>query len=162
MAKVKVKKVIDGDTFEAPRKKFYRLAEVNAPEKETKAGKKAKEYTQRALGERPRSPMPHFNLAFFALKDRIYKEALDEYKKIRINEKVNIIEIIAFLEKELEQYPDNLGFLFATGYLNFKYADEERGIEQLSDFLAQATKNKKFDYSPLIKEAKNLVEENKN
>lgn len=123
---------------------------------------KAKEYTQRALEVRPRSPLPHFNLAFFALKDRIYKEALDEYKKIRINEEVNIIEIIAFLEKELEQYPDNLGFLFATGYLNFKYADEERGIEQLSGFLAQATKNKEFDYSPLIKEAKNLVGENKN
>lgn len=119
---------------------------------------KAKEYTQKVLEFTPRNPLPHFNLAFFALKERRYGDALDEYKKIRINEEVTILEIIAFLLRELEENPDNLGFLFASGWLNFKYADEEMGIEQLSDFLDQASRDTKFDYSILIKEAKNLVE----
>lgn len=41
--KVKVKKVIDGDTFEGPRKQFYRLSNVNAPEKGARKFKDAKD-----------------------------------------------------------------------------------------------------------------------
>jgi len=42
MAKIKVKKVIDGDTFQAGNR-FFRLAGVNAPEKRERGFKKAKE-----------------------------------------------------------------------------------------------------------------------
>lgn len=43
MAKIKVKKVIDGDTFQDTRNRFYRLAEVNTPEKRKRGYQKAKE-----------------------------------------------------------------------------------------------------------------------
>ena len=43
MKKITVKKVRDGDTFRGPRDKFYRLAEVYAPEKGQKGYKRAKE-----------------------------------------------------------------------------------------------------------------------
>jgi endonuclease YncB( thermonuclease family) len=43
MTKIKVKKIIDGDTFQSTRGGFYRLADVNAPEKREKGYQKAKE-----------------------------------------------------------------------------------------------------------------------
>lgn len=43
MAKIKVKKVLDGDTFRSTRGGFFRLAEVDAPEKREPGYKKAKE-----------------------------------------------------------------------------------------------------------------------
>lgn len=131
---------------------LFEYIERNIPE--------AKKYTQKVLKITPRSPLPHFNVAFFALREERYEDALDEYKKIRINEEVNILEIIEFLEKELEKHPDNLGFLFASGWLNLKYADEEMGAEQLNNFLDQldqADKNTKYKYSVLIREAGDLI-----
>ena len=41
--RVKVKKVIDGDTFEDTRHRFFRLAQVDAPEKKERGYNKAKE-----------------------------------------------------------------------------------------------------------------------
>ena len=40
---IKVKKVIDGDTFQDSRNRFYRLADVDAPEKTERGYKAAKE-----------------------------------------------------------------------------------------------------------------------
>ena len=40
---IKVKKVIDGDTFQDSRNRFYRLANVDAPEKRERGYKSAKE-----------------------------------------------------------------------------------------------------------------------
>lgn len=42
MAKIKVKKVIDGDTFQDSRNRFFRLAEIDAPEKKERNYNKAK------------------------------------------------------------------------------------------------------------------------
>ena len=43
MAKIKVKKVLDGDTFQSTRGGFFRLAGVDAPEKRERGYQKAKE-----------------------------------------------------------------------------------------------------------------------
>ena len=43
MTKLKVRKVIDGDTFQGERNQFYRLANVDAPEKRERGYQKAKE-----------------------------------------------------------------------------------------------------------------------
>ena len=43
MAKINVKKVVDGDTFQSTRGGFFRLANVNAPEKRERGYQKAKE-----------------------------------------------------------------------------------------------------------------------
>ena len=49
MPKVKVKKVIDGDTFQTERGRFIRLAEVEAPELEERGGKKAKQELEKLI-----------------------------------------------------------------------------------------------------------------
>ncbi|KKO02863.1 hypothetical protein LCGC14_0103130 [marine sediment metagenome] len=43
MTKIKVKKITDGDTFQGTRGGFYRLANVDAPEKRERGYQKAKE-----------------------------------------------------------------------------------------------------------------------
>lgn len=43
MAKIKVKKVIDGDTFQDTRNRFFRLTGVYAPDKRERGYQKAKE-----------------------------------------------------------------------------------------------------------------------
>lgn len=43
MGRVKVKKVLDGDTFQSTRGGFFRLAEVGAPEKRERGYQKAKQ-----------------------------------------------------------------------------------------------------------------------
>lgn len=47
---IKVKKVIDGDTFQDSRNRFYRLAEVDAPEKKERGYKGAKAALQNMIG----------------------------------------------------------------------------------------------------------------
>lgn len=47
---IKVKKVIDGDTFQDSRNRFYRLAEVDAPEKKERGYKSAKAALQNMIG----------------------------------------------------------------------------------------------------------------
>ncbi len=43
MARVNVKKVLDGDTFQDTRNRFFRLAEIDTPEKRERGYKLAKE-----------------------------------------------------------------------------------------------------------------------
>ena len=47
---IKVKKVIDGDTFQDSRNRFYRLADVDAPEKHERGFKTAKTALQNMIG----------------------------------------------------------------------------------------------------------------
>lgn len=47
---IKVKKVIDGDTFQDSRNRFYRLADVDAPEKHERGFKMAKSALQNMIG----------------------------------------------------------------------------------------------------------------
>jgi endonuclease YncB( thermonuclease family) len=47
---IKVKKVIDGDTFQDSRNRFYRLTEVDAPEKKERGYKSAKVALQNMIG----------------------------------------------------------------------------------------------------------------
>lgn len=42
MVKIKVKKILDGDTFQSTRGGFFRLAKVDAPEKRERGYQKAK------------------------------------------------------------------------------------------------------------------------
>ena len=50
MCRKKVKKVIDGDTFQDSRNRFYRLADVDAPEKHKRGFKSAKTALQNMIG----------------------------------------------------------------------------------------------------------------
>ena len=50
VTKVKVKKVIDGDTFQDNRSRFFRLASVDAPDKGERGYQKAKETLDKFIG----------------------------------------------------------------------------------------------------------------
>ncbi len=49
MTRVNVKKIIDGDTFEDTRHRFFRLANVDAPEKKERGYNRAKEILQNMI-----------------------------------------------------------------------------------------------------------------
>ena len=46
MERTKFKKIIDGDTFQGSHNKFFRLADIDAPEKRERGYQKAKEDLQ--------------------------------------------------------------------------------------------------------------------
>lgn len=120
-------------------------------------GKKddARFHTKRAWRIIPGHPLPRLNKAFFFLCDKKYELALKQYKKIEYVGDTNIIDVVEFLEKEFEKYPNNLGFLFAVGWLNFHYADQIRGINQLEEFLKQSCADSK--YATLVVEYQKIL-----
>lgn len=48
--KVKVEKVVDGDTFQDTRSRFFRLANVDTPEKKERGYQKAKDTLEKLIG----------------------------------------------------------------------------------------------------------------
>ncbi|MHA1371613.1 MAG: thermonuclease family protein [Promethearchaeota archaeon] len=52
MAKIKVKKIIDGDTFQDTNSNFFRLANINTPEKKEPGYKKAKGILDQFIGDK--------------------------------------------------------------------------------------------------------------
>lgn len=95
----------------------------------------AKRFAHRAKEANPSSNINRFNEAFFALEEEDFTKVLNMYKKIKnIPEEMgNILQVTTFLESEYDNTA-NLSMLFASGYLNFYYADKERGIELLNSF----------------------------
>ncbi len=49
MVKVKVKKIIDGDTFQSTKNEFFRLSGIDTPEKRKRGYQKAKETLERFI-----------------------------------------------------------------------------------------------------------------
>ncbi len=83
MAKIKVEKVLDGDTFQSTNEKFYRLAGVNAPEKGKRGYKKAKE-TLKSLIEGEELIIKEVGMSY----GRIVVEARKPGEKTSINTKM--------------------------------------------------------------------------
>lgn len=48
--KIKVKKVVDGDTFRDTRNRFFRLADIDTPEKRERGYQKAKDTLENLIG----------------------------------------------------------------------------------------------------------------
>lgn len=48
--KIKVKKVVDGDTFQDTRNRFFRLADIDTPEKRERGYQKAKDTLENFIG----------------------------------------------------------------------------------------------------------------
>lgn len=48
--RIRVKKTVDGDTFQDTRNRFFRLADVNSPEKKELGYQKAKETLDKFVG----------------------------------------------------------------------------------------------------------------
>ncbi|CAN5228885.1 hypothetical protein BH09PAT2_BH09PAT2_09160 [soil metagenome] len=103
----------------------------------------------------PGNNMTRCNWAFFRFYDRQFDAGLRAYRKIVDLETANAIQVCDFLENEFDKNPTNYGLLFAFAWMNIHFADEERGILKMREFIKKA--KTKGEYSNLIKEAKMLV-----
>ena len=85
----------------------------------------------------PRHPCTIFDQAFFYILDKQYNLAAKRYKKL---ETCNVdglmaFEVVFFLEEEYKKNKMEIGFLFAAGYVNFKFVEhKEIGLRQLRQF----------------------------
>ena len=52
MTKIRVKKIIDGDTFQDTRNRFFRLAGIDTPEKRKRGYSKAKETLENMISKK--------------------------------------------------------------------------------------------------------------
>lgn len=116
---------------------------------------KARYHTKRAWRIRPGHPLPRFNMAFFNFYDRKFEQGLRRYKKIKDETATNVVDVVEFLEREYEKVPDNLGLLFASGWLNVKFVDQLRGIDKLKEFLSKSKGN--GEYALLTEEAQKVL-----
>lgn len=81
--KIKVKKIIDGDTFQDTHNRFFRLANVDAPEKTKRGYQKAKQSLTKLINEEKlliNKKGTSYN--------RIVVDARKQGEKITINEKM--------------------------------------------------------------------------
>jgi hypothetical protein len=70
----------------------------------------------------------------------------------------NTLEVALFLEDESKKRKDNLGFLFAAGFVNYHFADKRRGKLKLKNFIKKVDKQKvRREYSPLFITAERTI-----
>lgn len=116
---------------------------------------KARHHTNRADSLIPNNPLSIINKAFFAILDRKFEKAVHFYNKLtQLKDwtmSCNTLEVILFLEDEWKKQTDNLGFLFAVGFMNYHFADKRRGKLQLRKFAKTVKKQGiQKEYSPLF------------
>lgn len=97
----------------------------------------SRRYVKKCKKINPRHPCTLFDQAFFYILDKKYDLATKRYKKL---ETCNVdglmaFEVAIFLEEEYKKNKMEIGFLFATGYVNFKFVEhKEIGLRQLRQF----------------------------
>lgn len=117
----------------------------------------AKKYTKKALKIDKHHPVIYLNRAFFRILEKKYDSALFWYKKL-ITLKLANVDFAALLEFLHDRYTENkkeLAYLFAMGFINYRFFDRENGVLDLSNFIKRA-KSKK-DYFSMVKYAEDLV-----
>lgn len=112
-------------------------------------------HTKRAADISLNKNLPRINRAFYFMYDRKYEKALNQYRKISDTTGTNILDVITFNEGQFENNPQNPGFLFAAGLLNFRFADKIRGKLLLNDFYS--TYNLNPEYKVLTAEIKQIL-----
>jgi tetratricopeptide (TPR) repeat protein len=101
--------------------------------------KESEKVVNKLLEQYPDRAITNVNVAYFRVVNKQYKAALKSYKKIRLCYlDFEPLEVIEWLEDELDRYPKEYGYLFGAGYLNFHYRDEKRGLDQLKEFVQKA------------------------
>lgn len=122
---------------------------------------RAKDYTKQASKIHKNHPVIFFNNAFFRILAEKYDGALFWYKKVdklpHID--VNVPELLEFLHDRLTENKKELAYTFATGIINYRFLDRQRGLSDLSIFISKAKNKPK--YNSLIIYAKEIMDAEK-
>ncbi len=121
----------------------------------------ARFHTNQAEGLTPGHPWVLLNKAFFSVLDRKFDKAAKFYEELseKFGEKgiqCNPLEVALFLEDEWRNKKDNLGFLFAAGFINYYFADKRRGWIQIKKFIRKIGDSSK-EYAPLYVVADRMI-----
>ena len=116
---------------------------------------RARYHTNQAERLEPNNPLCTINKAFFAILEGKFPKADQLYNKLtksmNWSMQCNTLEVALFLEDEWKNHKDNLGLLFAAGFMNYHFADKRRGKLQLKNFIKRFNKQKvQREYSPLF------------
>lgn len=108
---------------------LYEYQEGNIPE--------SKRHVKRCRNINPRHPCTIFDQAFYFTLERKYSNAATAYKKLNqaIVDGLLAFEVANFLEEEYFKKKKEIGFLFASGFVNTKFVPHTKlGLKQLKEF----------------------------
>ncbi|MBA7566430.1 hypothetical protein ES695_13115 [Candidatus Atribacteria bacterium 1244-E10-H5-B2] len=118
----------------------------------------AKDYIKKAKKINKNHPVIYIDSAFFATLDKNYESALYWYKKVMnliASVDLAVIPLLEFLFDRYKENKNELAYLFAIGIINYKFADREKGLSDLSNFIKKTKKLQK--YSSMTKYSKELL-----
>jgi hypothetical protein len=111
----------------------------------------AKEYTSKVKMLKPHSSVVFLNQGFFGIIENQPLELARCYSHLKMRYKyfdeTNILEVIEFLSNEKLKFigqENEMLFDFSIGFLSRYYADENEGINVLSDFVKQYESNESY------------------
>jgi tetratricopeptide (TPR) repeat protein len=118
---------------------LYEYQEGNIPE--------SKRHVKRCKHISPRHPCTIFDQAFYFILERKYSNAAIAYKKLNQATVDGLIafEVANFLEEEYFKKKKEIGFLFASGFVNTKFVPHAKlGLKQLKEFYKLAEGRKEY------------------
>ncbi|MEN8253203.1 MAG: hypothetical protein ABFQ62_02395 [Patescibacteria group bacterium] len=108
----------------------------------------------------PSEDVTNINVAFFRILQKKYNRALKYYKKLlrkkELDGGINPLQVVEFLEDQYDLNKNEKAYLFASGLINFKFADLKRGKELLKQFI-RSSKNIEH-YKTMRRCAKKLID----
>ena len=126
--------VLDDNNYDAhARMALYEYLEGRLPE--------SRRHVKRCRNIDARHPCTIFDQAFYYILDRKYDKAAGRYKKLNQSEVDGLLafEVSNFLLEEYLRKKEEIGFLFAAGYVNVKFVGHtELGLVQLKRFCKMA------------------------
>ena len=90
----------------------------------------------------------HFSLAFLHLWNEQYKSSLKEYRRAEICafEGIDfIMDILLFLQSVLNNNPSRIEIIYALAFVNEKYFDRSKAIEDYDKFIEVSEGINKLD-----------------
>lgn len=107
----------------------------------------------------PRNPCTLFDQGFLYILDKKYDKAMGRYRKLEhsLVDGLLAYEVAVFLDEEYKKNSFEIGFLFASGFVNYKFVIHKKvGLEQLKRFMKLA--EAKNEYSDFYNKAKAIID----
>ena len=92
-------------------------------------------------------PLYLVNKAFFYILHKKYDKVVELYKKIpdlKEDKDDIIFQVISFLSVQIVNNVDEIAYVFASGFLNYNFADKERGLDELNLFKRKSKNISKY------------------
>ncbi len=119
----------------------------------------SRRHVKRCRNIDPRNPCTLFDQAFYYILDKKYDKAMARYRRLEhlLVDGLMAFEVAVFLEEEFRQNRKEIGFLFAAGFVNYRFVvHKEIGLEQLRRFLKLA--KGKAEYEDFYNKANAMID----